>query len=586
MTMDAGGISALRTGTGPVGRSDALVLFGATGDLARKKLFSAIYHMAADGQAAVPVVGIARSGWNDDRFRAHVRQAVGATVVDADPGVLETVLAGLSLVGGDYADPGTFGRLRAELDRLGSTSPAFYLAIPPDLFPAVIEGLSREGLNRGSRIIVEKPFGRSLATAVELNTLLLRHYGESDIFRSDHYLGKEAVEALLVFRFANTFLEPIWNRNYVRSVQITMAESIGLEGRAAFYLAIPPDLFPTVIEGLSREGLNRGSRIIVEKPFGRSLATAVELNALLLRHYGESDIFRIDHYLGKEAVEALLVFRFANTFLEPIWNRNYIRSVQITMAESIGLEGRAAFYEGVGALRDVVQNHLLQVVAILAMEPPVSPHADALRDEKAKVFQAMRSLDAASVVRGQYEGYRDEPGVAADSTVETFVACRFEIDSWRWSGVPFYVRAGKAMASPALEALIELHEPPRMLFADPDLPPPHANLIRFRLGAVDGVTMTVQAKQPGPDLVAQPIDLAVDFGQTLGKRREAYQRLLGDAIAGDSRRFARQDSVEATWRIVQPALDHPGPVDPYPQGSWGPRRADALLGHDHWHDPQ
>ncbi len=433
--------------------------------------------MAQAGALDLPVVGIARSGWDSERFRSHVQTAIAETVQDIDPAVVDALLARTYLVGGDYADEVTFAHLRAELARLGSVRPAFYLAIPPDLFP-------------------------------------------------------------------------------------------------------------TVIAGLSREDLNLGSRIIVEKPFGRSLDTAVALNKLLLRHFAERDIFRIDHYLGKEAVEDLLVFRFANTFLEPIWNRNYVESVQITMAEQIGVEGRGAFYEGVGALRDFVQNHMLQVVAILAMEPPVSPHADALRDEKAKVFQAMRSLDAASVVRGQYEGYRQEPGVAADSTVETFVACRFEIDSWRWSGVPFYVRAGKAMARPGLEALIELREPPRMLFAGPGLPTPHSNLIRFRLGAVDGVTMTVQAKTPGPDLIAQPIDLSVDFGATLGKRREAYDRLLGDAIAGDSRRFAREDAVECTWRVVQPALDEPGPVHPYPQGGWGPPEADSLLGEDHWHEPE
>jgi len=464
-------------GLAPDEHADALVLFGATGDLARKKLFSAIYHMAEAGILGIPVVGIARSGWDSERFRSHVQASIRDTVQDVDPAVIDALLARTHLVGGDYSDGVSFAHLRAELARLGSVRPAFYLAIPPGLFP-------------------------------------------------------------------------------------------------------------TVIEGLSREGLNKGSRIIVEKPFGRSLGTAVELNKLLRRHFAERDIFRIDHYLGKEAVEDLLVFRFANTFLEPIWNRNYVKSVQITMAEQIGVEGRGAFYEGVGALRDVVQNHMLQVVAILAMEPPVSPHADALRDEKMKVFQAMRSLDAGSVVRGQYEGYREEPGVAEDSTVETFVACRFEIDSWRWSGVPFYVRAGKAMARPGLEALVELREPPRMLFAGPGLPPPHSNLIRFRLGAVDGVTMTVQAKTPGPDLIAQPIDLSVDFGATLGKRREAYERLLGDAIAGDSRRFAREDAVECTWRVVQPALDEPGPVHPYPQGGWGPAESDSLLGEDHWHEPE
>ncbi len=477
MQIDELGRQAPGMATSPVEHADALVLFGATGDLARKKLFSAIYHMAEAGTLEIPVVGIARSGWDSERFRAHVADAIGETVANIDPLVVETLLARTHLVGGDYSDELTFAHLRAALAALGSARPAFYLAIPPGLFP-------------------------------------------------------------------------------------------------------------TVIEGLSREGLNKGSRIIVEKPFGRSLDSALALNQLLRQHFAERDIFRIDHYLGKEAVEDLLVFRFANTFLEPIWNRNYVKSVQITMAERIGVEGRGAFYEGVGALRDVVQNHMLQVVAILAMEPPVSPHADALRDEKVKVFQAMRSLDAQSVVRGQFEGYLDERGVAEDSTVETYVACRFEIDSWRWSGVPFYVRAGKAMAKPALEALVELHEPPRMLFGDPAMAAPHPNLIRFRLGAADGVTMTVQAKKPGPELIAQPIDLSVDFGASLGKRREAYERLLGDAIAGDSRRFAREDSVECTWRIVQPALDDPTPVHQYAQGSWGPAAADALLGEDHWHEPE
>ena len=469
----------LQTGTGPhaPARSDALVLFGATGDLARKKLFSSLYRMQAAGTLHVPVVGVARSAWSSDRFRTHVERAVLDTVPGAEPAVVAGLIARLSLVGGgDYSDPATFARLRAELARWGSTHPVFYLAIPPSAFP-------------------------------------------------------------------------------------------------------------TVIEGLSGEGLTQGARVMVEKPFGRNLATAEELNALLHRRFAEADIFRIDHYLGKEAVEDLLVFRFANTFLEPIWNRNYVRSVQVTMAEKFGVEGRGGFYEGVGALRDVVQNHLMQVIAMLAMEPPVSPAADALRDEKFKVFQAMPSLDTSSVVRGQYEGYREEKGVAPDSTVETFVACRFAIESWRWSGVPFYVRAGKGLPVTALEALVELRQPPRMLFAEAGLPDPHPNVIRFRLGAADGVTMTVQAKQPGPDLAPQPVDLSVDFGTSLGQRMEAYERLLGDALVGDARRFARQDSVECAWRVVQPALDDPTPVHLYPRGSWGPKEADSLLRGDHWHDP-
>jgi glucose-6-phosphate 1-dehydrogenase len=355
---------------------------------------------------------------------------------------------------------------------------------------------------------------------------------------------------------------------------------------AVFYMAIPPSMFPTVVEALAAHGLNDRGRIVVEKPFGRDLASARELNATLHAAFPEERIFRIDHYLGKESVEDLLVFRFSNTLLEPIWNRRYVRSVQITMSESIGVEGRGSFYDGVGAIRDVFQNHLLQVVTLLAMEPPVGPDAHFLHDEQAKVLAATEPIDPGLLVRGQYVGYRDEPGVDPDSTVETFAAARLVIDSWRWAGVPWSCRVGKGLKQAATEAVVEFHSPPRLLFDEAGGAPPGRNQVRFRLGKRDGVTFSVQAKTPGPHLDSQAVDLSVDFAAALGARQEAYERLLGDAIAGSTRRFARQDVVELTWGIVQPALDHPGEIHPYFRGSWGPSEAERVLGNgDHWFEP-
>lgn len=460
----------------PANRADALVLFGATGDLSKRKLFPAIYNLQKHGRLGVPIVGVARDNWTDEAFCQHAADSIKTFVTNPDPVVAEQAIKGLDLVTGDYSNIDTFRQLRDTLDKLGSTNAVFYLAIPPSAFEQVIESLAALGLNRRGRVVVEKPFGRDLASAQELNRIL-------------------------------------------------------------------HDAFP------------------------------------------EERIFRIDHYLGKESVEDLLVFRFSNSLLEPIWNRNYVNSVQITMAETIGVEGRGSFYDSVGALRDVVQNHLLQVVALLAMEPPVGPEARHLHDEKAKVFSAMQPMMCEHMVRGQYDGFLAEPGVAEGSTTETFVAARIMIDSWRWAGVPWYVRAGKSLTQAATEAVVELKRPPRMLFDEAGGEEPRPNLIRFRMGKHDGVTFTVQAKTPGPHLDSEDVDLSCDFAAALGERREAYERLIDDALEGELRRFARQDEVEETWRVVQPALDSPGPVHTYARGSWGPAEADALVDGEGWYPP-
>ncbi|CAN5561032.1 glucose-6-phosphate dehydrogenase [soil metagenome] len=472
--------------TGPQPVADALVLFGATGDLSKKKLFPALYHMEDHDKLGVPVIGVARSDWSDAAFCDHARESILAAIPDAKLSVVDKLLARLDLIQGDYADPKTWE---------------------------------------------------------ELAKTLKKH-------KSEH---------------------------------------------AVFYMAIPPNMFPTVAHSLASVGLNERGRIVVEKPFGRDLASAIELNSTLHTIFPEERIFRIDHYLGKESVEDLLVFRFSNTLLEPVWNRNYVRSVQITMSETIGVESRGAFYEGVGTIRDVMQNHLLQVLALVAMEPPVGPESSFLQDEKVKVFAAMRPIDPATMVRGQYVGYRDEEGVAADSTVETFVAAKLEIESWRWAGVPWYVRCGKALTANATEVVVEFREPPALLFDEAGGPTPERNLVRFRLGKQDGVTFTLQAKTPGEHLDSQQVDVAVDFAAALGERRDAYERLLGDALAGEPRRFAREDIEEQTWRVVQPALDSAAgsgaagldsAVHPYFRGSWGPAEAERILaGDDKWYLP-
>ncbi len=361
-----------------------------------------------------------------------------------------------------------------------------------------------------------------------------------------------------------------------------LRKALGDAVRPLHYLAIPPSMFATVAEGLAQSGCAKDARVILEKPFGRDFASAQTLNRTLQQFFPESSIFRIDHYLGKEPVENLLYFRFANSFLEPIWNRNYVASVQITMAESFGVQGRGRFYEEAGAIRDVVQNHMLQVVALLAMDAPTGSDPEAMRDEKIRIFRAMQPLAPEDVVRGQFRGYHEEEGVAPDSQVETFAALRLHIDTWRWAGVPFYIRAGKRLPVTVTEVLAEIKRPPQEIF---DESKPHrSNYFRFRLGPKVLISLGARAKMAGESWIGEDVELIARHQS--GDEMTPYERLLGDAMRGDAALFAREDSVESAWRVVGPVLGNATPVHEYEAHTWGPSEADQIIAGDGgWHNP-